>query len=73
MKKKLEKNALSQLKSRIAQQNRATGGGKQSAPPEPVHNHDQDSDNDVDPNDLKPDTDENTRGGGGSGNVTNAG
>jgi hypothetical protein len=68
MRKKLEKNAISQLKSRIAQQNRATGANKQA--PEPVNHHDNDSD--IDPNDLKADTDEiNTRGGGG--NVTNAG
>ena len=69
MRKKLEKNAISQLKSRIAQQNRATGASK--AAPEPVNHHDNDSD--IDPNDLKADTDDmNTRGGGG-GNVTNAG
>ena len=50
MKKKLEKSALNQLKTRIAQQNRQAGSGK--APP-PVDN-DNNNDSDMEPTE-KPD------------------
>lgn len=57
MRKKLEKNAISQMKNRIAQQNRASGT---KAPVEPVQN---DNDSDVDPDERKPDIDDaNARG-----------
>lgn len=53
MRKKLEKGAIAQLKSRIAQQNKAAGNSKSHVPE--VNHHDNDSD--VDPNDMKPDHD----------------
>lgn len=42
MRKKLEKGAINQLKSRIAAQNKQAGNTK--AAPEPVHDHNNDSD-----------------------------
>lgn len=53
MRKKLEKGAIAQLKSRIAQQNKAAGNSKNHA--QEVHHPDNDSD--IDPNDMKPDHD----------------
>lgn len=55
MKKKLEKSALNQLKTRIAQQNRQAGSGK--APP-PIDN-DGNNDSDMEPTE-KPDPEINT-------------
>lgn len=54
MRRKLEKVAVNQLKSRIAQQNRAAGTGKGNERERP---RDPDNDSDMDPNDLKPDHD----------------
>lgn len=60
MRKKLEKGAIAQLKSRIAQQNKAAGNSKNHVPE--VNHHDNDSD--IDPNDMKPDHDVMPSGGG---------
>lgn len=60
MRRKLEKQAIAQLKGRIAQQNRAAGNSKNA----PVELKD-DADSDLDPNDIKDD------GNLGVGGVTN--
>jgi hypothetical protein len=59
MRKKLEKGAIAQLKSRIAQANKAAGNTKNHVPDV---NHDNDSD--IDPNDMKLDHDLIPSGGG---------
>ena len=53
MRKKLEKGAIAQLKSRIAQQNRAAGNSKNQV----VQEMKDDNDSDLDPNDLVKDND----------------
>ena len=65
MRKKLEKGAIAQLKSRIAQANKAAGNTKNHGGD---LNHDNDSD--IDPNDMKPDNDILAAGNGGAVNPT---
>ena len=69
MRRKLEKGAIAQLKSRIAQANRAAGNSKSHAVQE-VHHHDHDSD--VDPQDLQKDNETTTGVVGTSGGAVNA-
>lgn len=67
MRRKLEKGAIAQLKSRIAQANRAAGNTKNHVVQE-VHHHDHDSD--VDPNDLQKDNEMIVGTSGGAVNAT---
>ncbi len=60
MRKKLEKGAINQLKSRIAQQNRQAGS-KNAPPPMPDPNQDN-NDSDMDPNDKNDVADVNVGG-----------
>jgi len=58
MRKKLEKGAINQLKSRIAQQNRAAGNKNTAPPPDPNPDG---NDSDMEP--VKDDTPEINTGG----------
>ena len=66
MRRKLEKGAIAQLKSRIAQANRAAGNSKNQVVSEVNH----DNDSDMDPADLQKDSDCIVPTGGGAVNAT---
>jgi len=59
MRKKLEKGAINQLKSRIAQQNRAAGSSK----PQPDTQTNEGNDSDMDPNEGKTEQEMGSAGG----------